>query len=360
MSAKASGSQPANGSANNRAHHDGSAGRAFTVEQKAAVIRIKRCGPTAYYEILGLEEVKTTCSDGDIKKAYRKLSLLTHPDKNGYDGADEAFKLVSKAFQVLSDPEKKKKFDMFGGDPDARFNPAAAGGGGGGGGASPFGGGFARRGPGGGGMFGEEEMTPEELFRQFFGGAFGGPFGGGFDTGPGFVFNLGGGPGVRVHQFGGGQPRRRPGTARAAGSEAQQNGSSAFANLLPLLFLFVLPLLSSLFSSSQPASPSLVFEKPRSPNTLERVTSRIKVHYFVDPKDVHDYNPKKWRKLDEQAEQQYVHTINVRCQNEVFQQRKAMEDAQGWIYVDEDAMERARNMELKNCQKLRKLGLTIG
>lgn len=171
MSAKATGAQPNNGNASSRAHHDGSSSRAFTVEQKAAVIRIKRCGATAYYEILGLEEVKASCSDSDIKKAYRKLSLLTHPDKNGYEGADEAFKMVSKAFTVLSDPEKKKKFDAFGGDPDARFNPASAGGGGG----SPFpggAGGFGRR---GGGF--QEEMTPEELFRQFFGGAFGGPFG---------------------------------------------------------------------------------------------------------------------------------------------------------------------------------------
>jgi DnaJ family protein B protein 12 len=170
MSGKASGSQPQNGDAKNRAHHDGSSGRAFTVEQKAAVIRIKRCTPTAYYEILGLEAVKSTCSDSDIKKAYRKLSLLTHPDKNGYDGADDAFKLVSKAFQVLSDPDKKKKYDAYGGDPDARFDPRTAAGGGGGGGFS--GAGFPR---GGGGF--QEEMTPEELFRQFFGGAFGGPFG---------------------------------------------------------------------------------------------------------------------------------------------------------------------------------------
>ena len=93
MSAKASGADPrSNGDAKSRAHHDGSTGRAYTVEQKAAVIRIKRCSPTAFYEILGLEEVKATCSEGEIKKAYRKLSLLTHPDKNGYDGADEAFK----------------------------------------------------------------------------------------------------------------------------------------------------------------------------------------------------------------------------------------------------------------------------
>lgn len=167
MSAKASGSD-----AKSREHHDGSAGRAYTVEQKAAVIRIKQCAPTAYYKILGLEEVKATCSDSDIKKAYRKLSLLTHPDKNGYAGADEAFKMVSKAFQVLSDPDKKKKFDQFGLDPDARFDPRAAAGASGGGGPGPFGNGYARRGP-----FGEEEMTPEELFRQFFGGAFGGPFG---------------------------------------------------------------------------------------------------------------------------------------------------------------------------------------
>lgn len=93
MSAKASGVDTgANGSAKSRDHHDGSSSRAYTVEQKAAVIRIKRCQPTAFYEILGLEDVRATCSDSDIKKAYRKLSLMTHPDKNGYQGADEAFK----------------------------------------------------------------------------------------------------------------------------------------------------------------------------------------------------------------------------------------------------------------------------
>lgn len=93
MSAKTSGADAgANGEARHRQHHDGSAGRAYTADQKTAVLRIRKCSPTAYYEILGLEERKTSCSDAEIKKAYRKLSLLTHPDKNGYDGADEAFK----------------------------------------------------------------------------------------------------------------------------------------------------------------------------------------------------------------------------------------------------------------------------
>ena len=234
MSAKASGAsaQP-NGSAHNRhQHHDGSADRAFTSEQKDAVIRVRKCSPTAFYDILGLESERATVTDGGIKKAYRKLSLLTHPDKNAYKGADEAFKckcrgtlkrdvfleessmaafmgfssgglrisprtllepvrnrllirwltqlsimftVVSRAFQILSDPDKKSKYDKFGGDPDNRFSSSSAS-------ASPFSG-FARSpraasGTGGGSMF-EEEMTPEELFRQFFGGGVGGGFGGG-------------------------------------------------------------------------------------------------------------------------------------------------------------------------------------
>lgn len=78
-----------NGSARSRDHNQGNQDRKYTIEQKTAVIRVRKCSATAFYEILGLE---TTASDGEIKKAYRKLSLLTHPDKNGYDGADEAFK----------------------------------------------------------------------------------------------------------------------------------------------------------------------------------------------------------------------------------------------------------------------------
>jgi len=100
----------------------------------------------------------------------------------------------------------------------------------------------------------------------------------------------------------------------------------------------------------------MAFEQPKHPHTKERVSSRLKVHYYVDPREVHEYNPKKWRQLDETAERQYVHMVSVRCQQEEYQQRKAMEEAQGWFYVDQDAMERARRMEMKYCQKMRKMG----
>lgn len=85
--------------------------------------------------------------------------------------------MVSRAFQILSDEDKKSRYDKFGGDPDSRFNPGASAASG----ASPFsgggfGGGFPRS---RGGPAFEEEISPEELFNRFFNGGLGG-MGGGF------------------------------------------------------------------------------------------------------------------------------------------------------------------------------------
>lgn len=95
-------------------------------------------------------------------------------DHSGSKGTDDMI-VVSRAFQILSDADKKSKYDRHGGDPDSRF-----GGGSSTSGASPFSGFASQRGGGRGPMF-EEEISPEELFRQFFGGGAaqfgGGPFG---------------------------------------------------------------------------------------------------------------------------------------------------------------------------------------
>ncbi|KAJ5281571.1 Chaperone protein dnaJ [Penicillium angulare] len=349
--ATASGSDAKGDSARSRDHNQGNQDRKYTPEQKAAVLRIRKCTTTAFYEILSIER---TATDSEIKKAYRKQSLLTHPDKNGYDGADEAFKMVSRAFQILSDSDKKSRYDKFGGDPDSRFQPspgasASAGG-------SPFGGG----GFGGGGFprsggF-DEEISPEELFNRFFGGGgFGGMGGGSPFGGPQFVFNMGGGPGFRVHQFGGATPRRRPRTTNN-GPEPTPDAWGILRQLLPLIILFILPLLSSLFSgSSAPAGPSYRFDTAKPPHTMGRTTPKLNINYFVNPLDVEDLSPRKLRQLDQRVEVDYVTSLRFDCEGEVHLRDRKIQEAQGWFFPDVEKMKEARAMELKSCRKLESL-----
>lgn len=103
-----------------------------------------------YYEILG---VSKNASESEIKKAYRQMALKYHPDKNPDDkGAEEKFKEAAEAYEVLSNPEKRKRYDQFG-----------HAGLGGGAGANGF------------------HMSMDDIFSQFgdiFGDAFGGAFSG--------------------------------------------------------------------------------------------------------------------------------------------------------------------------------------
>lgn len=64
-----------------------------------------------YYSILGIEK---GASEEDIKKAYRKQALKWHPDKNKSPHAEEKFKEVAEAYEVLSDPKKRDIYDQFG------------------------------------------------------------------------------------------------------------------------------------------------------------------------------------------------------------------------------------------------------
>ena len=64
-----------------------------------------------YYEILG---VARTASDAEIKRAFRKLAQQWHPDVNKDPAAQERFKEINEAYQVLSDPERRQRYDIFG------------------------------------------------------------------------------------------------------------------------------------------------------------------------------------------------------------------------------------------------------
>ncbi len=136
-----------------------------------------------YYQVLGV--TKSSSAD-EIKKAYRKLALQYHPDRNKTKEAEEKFKEVTKAYEVLSDAQKKQTYDQYG---HSAFEQPF------GGAQGPFGGAGqqGRYGPfsytyttsGGGPAEGFDFdfggfSDPFEIFEQFFGGAnpFGGPRGG--------------------------------------------------------------------------------------------------------------------------------------------------------------------------------------
>ena len=170
---------------------------------------------------------------------------------------------------------------------------------------------------------------------------------------------MGGGPGIRVHQFGGGRPRTRPRQANpnAANQAGDSSTLSTLLGLLPILFLFVLPLLSSLFSGdSTPAMPSMVFDAPKAPWTLGRQTQSSKVRYYVDPKDkafaVYKDNPQKLAQLDNFAEVTLVRTLRNQCEREMQHRQRLADEAQGWLFQDADKMELATNYDMKSCRRL--------
>lgn len=123
-----------------------------------------------YYEVLG---VQRSASKEEIKNAYRKLALQYHPDRNKEPGAEERFKEVSEAYAVLSDDDKRKRYDTYGHvGADEAFRGSEAN--------------FEEVFSGMGGF--------RDIFEQLFGGR--GGFGGGFGAGPD-LFGFGGGGGRR-------------------------------------------------------------------------------------------------------------------------------------------------------------------
>ncbi|TGJ87732.1 hypothetical protein E0Z10_g1049 [Xylaria hypoxylon] len=161
--------------------------RTILKEIRKAELELKKSQRKDYYKILA---VAKDADDAAIKKAYRKLAIIHHPDKNRDDeGAAERFKDIGEAYETLSDPQKRARYDSGEDliDPSEMFN-----------------------GGGGGGMAGG--IDPEILFSMMNGGASFGGGGGGF---PGGGFPGGG--------FGGGQPSEYEDQGQGQGQDLDQD-----------------------------------------------------------------------------------------------------------------------------------------
>ncbi|KAJ1562434.1 hypothetical protein HK096_009889 [Nowakowskiella sp. JEL0078] len=295
--------------------------RPYTPEQESGVKRIKACKTKGnLYAILGLEK---GCSDSDIKKSYRKLALQFHPDKCNAPGTDEAFKAIGHAMAVLSDPDKRDKYDRYGIDSESRAAASSST-------SSPF----AR---GGFNPDFENEISPEDLFNMFFGEMAGGGFGGATFTtgGPGFRFNSVN-PQFRQQQRARAQP---------------QSGMAQFIQILPLLFLGLVTVLSWLTMEPEP-----VFSFNPTPSFKhERFTEKMNVRYFVNPRGFSSqgYEPKtyKLRNFENSVETRWLEDLETKCHQEYNHRAMMIQSARGLFSVDEARLKEAKSKRLYKCEE---------
>ncbi|XP_078432363.1 dnaJ heat shock amino-terminal domain protein (DUF1977) [Wolffia australiana] len=247
--------------------------REYSEEQVSIIRQIKR--QKDYYEMLGVER---NCTVEDVRKAYRKLSLKVHPDKNKAPGAEEAFKAVSKAFQCLNNEEKRRTYDANGTEEEPTYVRNAA-----------------RRDMNGFGGYYDAEFDADEIFRNFF-------FGGMHQTPASY----------NTFRF------RTGGRAAPAYHDTQGSGGLNLRVLIQLLPVLLLLLLNFLPSSDPPYVLSRVYPYE------QRLETQRGVPYYVKPEKFEEeyaYGSVKRMELEERIEREYVQIVAHHCRNELQQQR---------------------------------------
>uniref|UniRef100_A0A1A8F090 DnaJ (Hsp40) homolog, subfamily C, member 18 n=1 Tax=Nothobranchius korthausae TaxID=1143690 RepID=A0A1A8F090_9TELE len=296
--------------------------KTYTEEQRQSVLRIKNCRD--FYEILGVEK---NASDEDLKKAYRKLALKFHPDKNFAPGATDAFKAIGNAYAVLSNPEKRQQYDQYGDHCSASSTPQ----------------------PSSHGRSGhyrtfykdfEADISPEELFNIFFGGK--------FPTGNVHVYTN---QGTSYSQFY--QPRRRRAHERreeVVEDNQSQNTFTALLQLLPVLVLILISVFTQMMATNPPYS---LFYKPALGLVVSRETQHMGVPYYVDKSFEKEYRGAALEELEKTIESDYVEHLQSSCWKE--KQQKSDLANLGQLYRDERLKQKAESMRLDNCEKLQRL-----
>ncbi|EZA49366.1 hypothetical protein DMN91_008986 [Ooceraea biroi] len=276
----------------------------YTKEQLEHVKRIKKCKD--YYEILGVSKDST---DSDIKKAYKKMALQLHPDKNKAPGAAEAFKAIGNAVAILTDAEKRKQYDMYGPEEERMQNSHQ--------GHTHYN--YTR------GF--EADITAEELFNMFFGVGF-----------PQQEFYM--------RRPGGRWMRQQDAQAQHAHSQ-QANGYTTFFQMLPVLLLILLTMMSSFFISDPVYSLH-----SNSKYSVARTTQTLKVPYFVK-ENFHSEYQGSLRRLEISIEEDFVHGLKQTCVREKNYRESMMWKARN--FGDQELFLKAKNLETPSCKKLQDL-----
>ncbi|RZC40128.1 dnaJ -like protein subfamily B member 14 [Asbolus verrucosus] len=276
----------------------------YTPEQLEAVKKINKCKD--YYQILGVSKDAT---DSEIKKAYKKLALQFHPDKNKCPGAAEAFKAIGNSVAVLTDMEKRKQYDLYGPEDERvasrtqQYNPYRE----------------------------FDADATDEIFNMFFGSSFNG---------------------ANVYVRRGGRWQRQ-----STGShenhhthhhrEQQHNNYSAFVQLLPIVLAIVLSMASSFFVSEPPYS---LQPNPKYP--VARTTVNLKIPYYVKETFAAEFQGSV-RRLEMSVEEEYISNLRHSCYRE-----KNYRDSMIWKarnFGDRELFQAAQNIKMPACDKLQSL-----
>ncbi|XP_077460982.1 dnaJ homolog subfamily B member 14 [Stigmatopora argus] len=282
----------------------------FTRDQVEGVQRIKRCKD--YYKVLGVEK---EAGDEDLKKAYRKLALKFHPDKNHAPGATDAFKKIGNAYAVLSNPTKRRQYDLTGGEepsgPPGHGDAGANG--------FDFHRGF------------EADITPEDLFNMFFGGGF---------------------PSSSPQSFTNGRTSySHNANSRQERTEERGDGRfSMFIQLMPIAVLILVSILSQMMVSPPPYS---LYSRPSTGQTLKRQTENLRVDYYVSRDFKSKYKTAALQQIEKGVEEDYVLNVKNNCWRERQTQTDLLYAAR--LYRDERRRQKAEHMPMENCKELDRL-----
>lgn len=246
-----------------------------------------------YYEILNVPQ---DASVEDLKKAYKRLALKLHPDKNQAPGATEAFKAVNKAASCLTDSTKRKQYDLTGTE-EAPGRMCAH----------------------------SDEVFAEQLFRQFFNESF---------FFPNHTMN-------RTFHYSGPQRER---------TERQPN-RWALVQLLPLLLLFLISFFSSLSSSS----PSFSLHRTSYYTVLQR-TSGVAVEYWLEPSFARELTVQSKRELDTEVEEYYSYWVLSDCQKKKQQKEALLRKSRFYSgAASRNYKESAERVDLSSCEEYQRL-----
>ncbi|KAF6208656.1 hypothetical protein GE061_017114 [Apolygus lucorum] len=274
----------------------------YTSDQLEAVKRIKKCKD--YYEILGVSKEAT---DSDIKKAYKKLALHLHPDKNKAPGAAEAFKAVGNAVAILTDVEKRKQYDMYGNDEERLRHTHSHS-------AESYTRGF------------ESDVTAEEFFNMFFGGAFPGS--------------------ANVYVRRGNQWRRADQQHQQQHRE-QPTNYGVLMQMLPVLILIALSMMSSLLVSDPVYSLTQNSKFP-----VVRKTIVLGVPYYVK-ENFHSTYQGSIRRLEVSVEEEYISNLRNACYREKTYRESLVWRARN--FGDNNLYAKAQGIKTPSCDALQEL-----